>query len=81
MAAPDFEDRKLTGLEREIAAMRRALDRSGFRGFSIAELADLVHRNRKRRRPGAGSMPALVEPPRGPRPLQGGAAAPLEMGD
>ena len=79
MAMPQFEDRKLTGLEREIAAMRRALDRSGFRGLSIAELADLVRRNR--RRPGDGSMPALVEPRRGPRPLTGGAAAPLEFDD
>ena len=79
MATPNFEDRKLSGLEREIAAMRRALDRSGFRGLSIAELAELVLRNR--RRPGEGSMPALVEPPRGPRPLQGGAAAPLEFDD
>lgn len=79
MATPDFEDRKLTGLEREIAAMRRALDRSGFRGLSVAELADLVRRNR--RRPGDGGMPVLVEPPRGPGPLQGGAAAPLEFGD
>lgn len=33
---------------------------------------------KKRRRPGDGSMPALVEPPRGPKPLAGGAAAPLE---
>jgi hypothetical protein len=34
---------------------------------------------RRRRRPGEGSMPALVEPPRGPTPLAGGAAAPLEF--
>ena len=32
---------------------------------------------RKPRRP--GSAPALVEPPRGPLPLQGGAQAPLEF--
>jgi hypothetical protein len=79
MARPDSEDRKLAGLEREIAAMRRALDRRGFRGLSIAELADLVRRNR--RRPGDGGMPVPVEPPRGPRPLQGGAAAQLEFDD
>ena len=30
------------------------------------------------RRP-PGSAPALVEPPRGPLPLQGGAEAPLEF--
>ena len=35
----------------------------------------------KGRRRGPGSMPALVEPPRGPLPLQGGAEAPLEFGE
>ena len=33
----------------------------------------------KGRRRGPGGMPALVEPPRGPLPLQGGAEAPLEF--
>jgi len=33
---------------------------------------------RGRRRPPRGSAPALVEPPRGPLPLSGGAEAPLE---
>ena len=37
-------------------------------------------RPRGKRRPGEGSVPALVEPPRGPQPLSGGAAAPLEFG-
>ncbi|HUQ13366.1 MAG TPA: hypothetical protein VM055_03735 [Novosphingobium sp.] len=36
-----------------------------------------VTKNRKRR--GPGGLPALVEPPRGPTPLQGGAEAPLEF--
>ncbi len=31
------------------------------------------------RRRGPGSMPAPVEPPRGPLPLAGGAEAPLEF--
>jgi hypothetical protein len=35
--------------------------------------------SRRKRRPGEGSMPALVEPPRGPLPLSGGAEAPLEF--
>jgi hypothetical protein len=35
-------------------------------------------RNWGRRRPRDGGMPAPVEPPRGPLPLQGGAEAPLE---
>jgi hypothetical protein len=30
---------------------------------------------------GDGSMPANVEPPRDPRPLAGGAGAPLEFDD
>ena len=38
-----------------------------------------VEARRKRRRPDEGGMPALVEPPRGPRPFAGGAAAPLEF--
>ncbi len=33
------------------------------------------------KRPPKGSAPALVEPPRGPVPLQGGAEAPLEFRD
>ena len=33
----------------------------------------------KGRRPGPGSEPAFVEPPRGPLPLSGGAEAPLEF--
>jgi hypothetical protein len=33
----------------------------------------------RRGRPPKGSAPALVEPPRGPVPLEGGAAAPLEF--
>ena len=36
-------------------------------------------RPRGKRRPGDGSVSALVEPPRGPAPLEGGAAAPLEF--
>lgn len=79
MASPDFGRKKLIRLEREIAAMRRRLDKDGFRGLSFAELEELVRRNR--RRPDHGGMLALVEPPRGPKPLAGGAAAPLEFGD
>jgi hypothetical protein len=38
----------------------------------------LTRPKRPKRRP-PGSAPALVEPPRGPLPLQGGAEAPLEF--
>ena len=62
-----------------IARMRRRLDASGFRGFSVTELEELVRRSSRKRPP--GMAPAPVEPPRGPLPLQGGAAAPLEFGE
>ena len=42
-----------------------------------AEVEEMVRRNSRKRPP--GMTPALVEPPRGPRPLAGGAAAPLEF--
>src|SRR5688500_4367430 len=66
-----------------LAKLREVLDPEAFaivqsqflRGTH--KLSDQMRR--KRRRPGDGSMPALVEPPRGPRPLQGGAAAALEL--
>jgi hypothetical protein len=45
--------------------------------LSPVELEALVRRNSRRRPP--GMAPALVEPPRGPLPLQGGAEAPLEF--
>jgi hypothetical protein len=40
-----------------------------------AEIEADIRRNSRRRPP--GMAPALVEPPRGPQPLAGGAAAPL----
>ena len=40
--------------------------------------ARTISRKTPKRRP-RGSAPALVEPPRGPLPLQGGAEAPLEF--
>jgi hypothetical protein len=42
------------------------------------EILRMMDRSDKRRRP-RGGAPALVEPPRGPLPLQGGAEAPLEF--
>lgn len=46
-------------------------------GLRREEIEKLVRRNSRRRPP--GMAPALVEPPRGPQPLEGGAAAPLEF--
>ena len=51
--------------------MERPLNR---RQFNLT----VKFRPRGRRR-GSGSMPAPVEPPRGPLPLSGGAEAPLEF--
>lgn len=36
---------------------------------------------RRKRKPPESGMPAPVEPPKGPRPMQGGAAAPLDFGN
>jgi hypothetical protein len=77
MAMSESEPRKRSLLLREIAAMRRRLDSAGFRGFTMGELEEFVRRNSRRRPP--GMAPALVEPPRGPKPLTGGAVAPLEF--
>jgi len=74
---PQSDPGKRSRLLREIAAMRRRLDNAGFRGFTMVELEKLVRGNSRRRPP--GMAPALVEPPRGPKPLAGGAAAPLEF--
>jgi hypothetical protein len=70
-------DQHRAQVEKAIAAMRRRLDAKGFRGLELGELEELVRRTSRRRPP--GTAPALVEPPRGPRPLSGGAAAPLEF--
>ena len=44
---------------------------------SVAAIEQLARRGSRKRPPGA--VPAMVEPPRGPLPKQGGAAAPLEF--
>lgn len=77
--------RRMTGeeLERHLAKLRDVLDPASFAKVQSQflrgshKLSAQIRRNR--RRPGDGSMPALVEPPRGPKPLTGGAAAPLEF--
>ena len=64
--------RKLRGTmdPRAFAAIERKF-REGIRKISV--------QIKRKRRPDDGGMPALVEPPRGPMPLQGGAEAPLEF--
>ena len=66
---------RFESLRKLVKARRKARQRP----LSPPEIESLVRRISKRRPP--GMAPALVEPPRGPMPLQGGAAAPLEFGD
>jgi len=77
---PERETRRK--IERDLATPRRTarIDLDQFArelGMKNAEIEKIVRRRSHRRPP--GMAPALVEPPRGPRPLQGGAAAPLEF--
>ena len=90
MASSDH-DRFRAYLDREIAQTRARLDKQLRRkhridpalsrvkigGLRVDDLEAIGRRNSKRRPP--GMAPALVEPPRGPGPLAGGAAAPLEF--
>ena len=83
--SPELERRIRADVERKMDEVRQTLRPDEFAEIHVRFLKGepklVVRRGRKRRRPGDGSMPALVEPPRGPLPLQGGAAAPLEFGD
>jgi len=77
MPIPDPE-RFRAYLERELAQTRRIGARQrDMRRLLLDNIEEVVRRNSRRRPPGMAS--ALVEPPRGPKPLQGGAAAPLEF--
>ena len=75
-------ERKLAAMEQQMARLRTSLDPAEFarRNAQFQQSVSKIRvAIRRRRRPDDGGMPALVEPPRGPRPLQGGAAAPLEF--
>ncbi|OYW47107.1 MAG: hypothetical protein B7Z08_07670 [Sphingomonadales bacterium 32-68-7] len=69
-------------IERKFAEARRRMSvqvlvrELGLRGRDIEQIV----RRASRKRP-PGMAPALVEPPRGPKPLSGGAAAALEFDD
>ena len=75
MATPDFERAWSDRIEQQLA-VRRWADSLGLR-LSHAEIEAIARRNSRRRPPGMAM--ALVEPPPGPKPLAGGAAAPLEF--
>ena len=77
---PERETRRQ--IRQDAAALRRAttigLDEV-LRELRVqkAEIETIVRRDSPRRPPGMASAP--VEPPRGPKPLAGGASAPLEF--
>ncbi|WP_133303987.1 hypothetical protein [Aurantiacibacter aquimixticola] len=71
MASPDPSPRR-TRFHRRNGFIERVMAR--YRGEDI----ELQIRRDSRKRP-PGMAPALVEPPRGPLPLSGGAEAPLEF--
>ena len=80
-ATRDDLERMRAQMERHLVEMRKVMDPAQFERVE-KKFRDFVKRfsvQMRRRRPGEGSMPALVEPPRGPKPLSGGAAAPLEF--
>ena len=81
--AQDETERKLAMIEQRLARLREKLSPVAFarvrEQFERGLHKFRIEARAKRRRPGEGSVPALVEPPRGPKPLAGGAAAPLEF--
>ena len=82
MRPGDGKRRKLARMAARLAEMRRTMAPERFarvheQFLEAAQRIGFQMRNRKRR--DDGSMPALVEPPRGPKPFAGGAAAPLEF--
>jgi hypothetical protein len=84
MASADLKRNLRARIEREQAKLRLdSNDESARKRLLIlgAMLDGAIGRRGswKRRRPGEGSVPMPVEPPRGPKPFAGGAAAPLEF--
>jgi hypothetical protein len=81
MSRSDFERMRMR-LERQKAQFLAMRDRLS--PDQVDRMLGLFDRQLERirrifRRPGDGSVPTLVEPPRGPKPLAGGAAAQLEF--
>lgn len=84
MRVSEAKARRLARMEARLAEMRKAMVPEQFarvheQFLQAANRIGFQFRNRRRR--DEGSMPALVEPPRGPRPKSGGAAAALEFDD
>ena len=84
MAGSPFDD-MIARLQGNLALLERMRERldpeqiERMRSLFERQIRDLQARQGRRRRGDDGSMPALVEPPRGPKPFAGGAAAALEF--
>jgi hypothetical protein len=85
LAMPSANARRVRalGIQHHLAKLRDVLDPESFAKVQSQFLRGShklsVQIRRNRRRPGEGSVPAAAEPPRGPKPFEGGAAAPLEF--
>jgi len=84
MRLTESRHHQLARIEARLAEMRDVMAPEQFariheQFLKAANRVGFQFRNRKRR--DDGSMPALVEPPRGPAPKSGGAAAALEFDD
>ena len=71
------ETRHVTEKQREMRRLLEDMVRLQTVHPGSREVEHVTRRNSRRRPP--GMAPALVEPPRGPKPLSSGAAAPLEF--
>lgn len=76
---PDVPHELQAEIAREMARQRKVLGQHESVEIHVRNGKIVVKKSRRRRRPGDGSMPVPVEPPRGPRPFAGGAAASLEF--
>ena len=80
---PDIERKMRADVERKMAEVSKGLRPDELAEIHVRFLRGahklIVKKGRRRRRPREGSMPALVEPPRGPEPLAGRTAASLEF--
>lgn len=84
MQGMDSKQRERAQMEARLTRMRDAMSPEQFTRVHeqfLKAVNRIGFQFRNRRRPGEGSMPAPVEPPRGPRPRSGGAAAALEFDD
>ena len=80
----DAKQHKLAQIDAHLAKMRDKMSPEQFARVHeqfLKAVNRIGFQFRNRRRRDDGSMPAMVEPPRGPAPGSGGAAAALEFDD